>query len=172
MPFKTYSNWLFDGNKDSPVPPELLAYNCPVTQKYAVRMFVLSGELNQFLDEHFNHMGLWYMDKEELFTFLKKCVMDFRIRRNSIPFISSRRKSDKLFDVLKRKLPLMKPGDISLLCQIINKSEDKGSIYYSLGLEKDKKPKKRKLKQKKETPSNISWTEFLEKNFNIMEVEK
>jgi len=166
-------NWLFDGKPSSPVPESLLVYNSPVSQKYVVKMFVLNGELNHFLDENLNNMGLWYSNKEELFKFMKKCVIDFKIRRNSIPYIKRKGSKDKLYDIFRDKLPLLKDYDISLLCDIVNQSDDKDHIYYSLGIEKEKPIKKKKTSTSKKCETeNISSKDFLTKNFRWMEIGK
>ena len=102
MPHKTFNNWLFDGNPKSKIPsgngiPDLLSYKSPINHQYMISMFLNQGRLNHYLDEYFNNMGLYYLDKEELMKFIKKCVIDFKIQRKSLPFIS-RTKNTKLFD--------------------------------------------------------------------------
>lgn len=163
-PYKQYSTWLFDGNPKSEIPKELLKYNSPITVNYALQMFIMNGKLNAFLNEHFNNIGLYYLEKDELFLFLKKCVKDFRIQRGSIPYIPFK-KNEKIFEELRKRCPELKNYDISLLIEVINSSEDKDKIYNALGLEKIEKPKKvKRTKQKKEKEEKTSIKEYLKNN--------
>ena len=171
--YKVWFNWLFDGNIKSPIPkgekiPNILKYNSPITHTYVISLFINNGSLNWFLNKYFNNISLRYLDKEELFYFVKKCVIDFRVKRNSIPFISYR-KNSTLFNSLKKKISVLKDSDVSLLCELIKKSGDT-QIYSSLGIDK---PKKRKLswnKQKNNNTNKISLLDFLSSNFSIIEI--
>ena len=176
MPYKTFQNWLFDGDPKSKIPvgegiPDLLSYKSPITVQYMISLFLNNGKLNCFLNEYFNNISLYYMDKEEMMKFVKKCIFDFKIQRKSLPYIP-RTKNSKLFDALKKKIPIAKKFDISLLCDMVDNSKDKESIYYSLGLEKPETIKKQKglkqtTKKEKETVD-----EFIKNNFKIMELSK
>ncbi len=127
-------------------------------------MFLKNGPLNFYLDKYFNNINLRYLDKKELFTFIKKCVLDFRVGRRDTTFIPFTRKS-KLFGILRNKFPELKNCDISLLCDLIEESDDKEVIYNTLGLEKPKKVKRRKEPKSKKS----TLKEFLAKHFSIME---
>jgi len=129
-------------------------------------MFLTNGPLNYYLDTYFNNINLRYLDKKELFGFIKKCVQDFRINRRDLTFVPWTRKA-KLFGVLRDKLPELKNCDISLLADIIDESDDKDVIYNTLGLEK---PKKMKLKTKRKK-SKVSLKEFMANHFSIMEMK-
>jgi hypothetical protein len=175
-PYFVFQNWLFDGNPKSKVPsgvgvPDLLSYKSPITPQYMITLFLNNGKLNCFLNEYFNNVGLYYMDKEELMRFVKKCIFDFKIQRKSLPFIP-REKNGKLFDSLKKKIPILKKHDISLLCQLIDKSEEKENVYYSLGLEKPETIKKQKGLKKSTKKDKETVKDFLKNNFKIMEIEK
>jgi len=177
MPFKTFNNWLFDGNRNSQIPkaqvdsngkeivPDILKYNSPIGHTYVISLFMRYGELNYYLNQYFNDINLRYLSREELFKFIKKCVLDFRVRRGDLVFYP-RKERVKLFEVLREKLPQLKDDDIFLLCDIIDKSEIKEGIYQSLDLEK---PKKLKLKKsdKKNKIEKISVRAFLEEHFSI-----
>jgi len=174
-PYTVFSNWLFDGSRSSPIPKatekiNLLKYNSPITPTYLISMFVKNGPLNHYLNKHFNNMGLRYLDKEELFKFIKKCVLDFRVRKSDIGYFRYNHQT-KLFNTLREKLSTLKNNDISLLCNIIDKSEDKESIYQTLNIEIVKK-KKVKRGTKKIEKKNISLNDFLKENFSIIEKEK
>jgi len=173
-PYKVFQNWLFDGNPKSEIPkgegiPDLLSYKSPITQQYMISLFLNQGKLNYFLNEYFNNIGLYYLDKYELMKFIKKCVIDFKIQRKSLPFIP-RSRNTKLFETLRRKLPTIKKFEVSLLCNIIDKSEDREKIYYSLGLEKQEKIKKQKGLKKKTKKEKEKVYEFLKSNFRIIEL--
>ena len=176
MPYKTFQNWLFDGNLKTGIPsgdgvPDLLSYKSPITPQYMITMFLNQGKLNHFLDEYFNNMGLYYINKEELMRFMKKCVIDFKVQRNSLPFIP-RTKNTKLFEALKKKIPIMKKNDISLLTEIVDNSDQKGDIYYSLGLEKAETIKKQKGLKKSTKKDKETVEEFLKNNFKTMKIER
>ena len=66
-PYKLFFNWCFDGFKDTPIPnPEiLLKYNSPINETFLIKMFIQNGKLNNYLDTHFNNIGLRYIDKED-----------------------------------------------------------------------------------------------------------
>ena len=172
--YKTWFSWLFDGDIKSPIPkgenvPDILKYNSPITHTYVISIFINNGQLNWFLNQYFNNMNLRYLSKEELFRFAKKCVIDFRVKRKSIPFIPHA-KDDKLFTSLRRKAPMLKREGTNLLCKIIEESNDVDQIYSSLGIDK---PEKRKLswsKKKAKTSGKVTLKEFLSSNFSVMKV--
>lgn len=177
MPYKTFNNWLFDGNKDSPIPkpktddngkvivPDILKYNSPITHTFVISLFLKNGHLNYFLNKYFNDINLRYLTREELFVFIKKCVQDFKISRNQLMFYP-RKQSIILYEKLRDKMPLLKNDDILILCDLIEKSDNKESIFDSLGLQKPVKEKIKKEKKIKE--EKISYSYFLEKHFSTL----
>ncbi len=172
MPFKTFNNWLFDGNRTTPIPDpkggiDILKYNSPITNTFVLSLFMRNGSLNHYLNEYFNNMGLRYLTREELFKFIKKCVMDFRVKRRDTVFYKFRRQ-DKLYSILRDKFPQFKNNDITLLCELIEKSDDKKAIYSSIGLET---PEKKKLKTGKKTvrEGKVSLKVFLAEHFSILQ---
>jgi len=180
VPFKTFLGWVFDGNKNSPLPsprvaddgkvlvPNILAYNSPITATYVISIFLRNGKLNEYLDKHLNNMGLWYLEREELFKFIKKCVIDFRVQRKDLVYLSYKTKN-KLYEILRDRISYLKNDDLELMCTLIDKSEEKSSIYQTLGIEQ---PKKRKIEEKKEEKDKkISLSEFLKEHFSTGEVK-
>jgi len=173
MPFKTYTNWLFDGSRTTPLPKatekvDILKYNSPITHVFALQMFMRHGPLNHYLDEYFNNIGLRYLSKEELFLFVKKCVLDFRVLRRDTVFYKWRHK-DKLYNVLRDKFPELKNDDVSLFAEIIEKDEDRDTIYDTLGLAKPPKKQKVRIGKKKINKKNkIPLDSFMEKHFSII----
>jgi hypothetical protein len=174
MPFKTFNNWLFDGSSESPLPKptekvDILKYNSPITHTFALQLFMRNGNLNHYLDQYFNDINVRYLSKEELFLFLKKCVLDFRVSKRDTVFYPYKAKN-KLYDVLRDKIPELKNNDITLLCEVIEKAEDRDQIYYTLGLEKPLKKEKIKIGKKKiNKDKKIPLKEFLDKHFSILE---
>lgn len=172
MPFRTYNNWLFDGQRNSSIPKtdklDILKYNSPITHTFVISMFLRNGYLNSFLDKYFNDINLRYLTKDELFKFIKKCVMDFKIKKRDIVYYP-RRQKDILFDKLRERIPTLKNDDISLLCEIIEKSDNKNAILESLGMEKEKK---RKFSSKKSSKKKgkLPLSEFLNEHFSIVKL--
>lgn len=177
MPFKTYNNWLFDGSRNTPLPAatekvDILKYNSPITHTFALQMFMRHGPLNFYLDKYFNNIGLRYLSKEELFLFIKKCVLDFRVMRRDTVFFPYRAKN-KLFDVLRDKFPELKNNDVSLLCDVIEGSDEQDTIYETLGLGKPPKKEKIKIgkrKDYKKSTDPLKLKDFMEKHFSTMNV--
>lgn len=178
MPYKTFNKWIFDGNRNSPIPkptftkegkvltPDILKYNSPITHTFALQLFMRHGPLNYYLDKYFNDINVRYLSREELFLFLKKCVMDFKVNKRDTVFYPWKSKT-KLFNILTVKLPELKGYDVSLLCDIIEQSPDKPSIYNALNLEVPKK-KKLKVGKKVKAKNKISVKEFVEEHFSII----
>jgi hypothetical protein len=178
MPFKTYFNWLFDGNIKSPIPspktddddkvivPNILKYNSPITSKFAISVFLKNPPLNKYLDQYFNNISLYSIPKEELLYFIKKCVIDFHIGRYGTTYYR-RGYNDKLYNIIEKKCPYLKSYEVDFVCLMINRSDRKSSIYNSLGLEP---PKKQKIKTKKRKAVKMSLKNFLAENFSIMEI--
>jgi len=178
MPFRTFNSWLFDGSRESKFPeprysddgsviiPDLLKYNSPITHTYVISMFLKNGSLNYYLNTYFNNINLRYLEKKELFTFIKKCVLDFKVGRKDTIFVPFTRKT-KLFGELRNKCPELKNCDISLLVDLVDESDNKEAIYNTLGLEK---PKKLKIKKERKK-TKISLKEFMASHFSIMEMK-
>lgn len=167
-PYQLFWNWCFDNKPDSPVPnPEvLLKYNSPINSTFLLKSFVRHAKLNHYLNIYLNNIGIYYIEREELFYFIKQCIKDFKVKRKEIHY-SSYRTRDVLFEKLNIKLPYLKNYDIELLSGIIQRSSDRDSIYSALGLEKPKKQKlKKRVQQKK-----ITLRSFLQTNFKKVKVK-
>jgi hypothetical protein len=179
MAYKTFNNWLFDGKRHSTIPtpkvddngkiviPDILKYNSPITHTFIVSLFLRNGSLNKFLNKHFNDINLRYINKEDLFKFIKMCVIDFKIKKRDIMFYR-RKPRYLLYEKLREKMPLLKNDDINLLCEIVEKSNNKDSIYDSLGLDKPKKMKMKKAK--KIEGKKISVNKLLNDHFSMIDV--
>jgi|GEM_PF-2281972 len=181
MPYKTFFNWLFDGDINSEIPkqrtddkgkvitPDILKYNSPITHTYVVSIFLRHAPLTLYLNEYFNNINLRYLDKEDLFRFIKKCVQDFRIKRNDTVYYP-RKDRQKLFEILRERTPQLKDHDLFLLCDLIEKSDKKDQIYSALGTTVPKKEqmKIKKNKSKNDVGKKISLSKFMERHFSIV----
>jgi hypothetical protein len=167
--FQEFFDWLFNGDFKSPIPKEVLKSSSPISQQYAISIFLAHSKLNNYLDENFNNINLWYLDKSELFIFLKKCVKDFKVNRRSLVYVSWNRTS-KIYDELRKRIPNLKANEITYLVEIIDKSEIKDEIYSALSLDKVEKPKMTKKSKKNDENKTITIEEFLSSNFKFIEV--
>lgn len=171
-PFKVFLNWLFDSNIDSEIPykQELLKYNSPITETYLISMFRKCLKLNYYLDTYLNSINLRYLEKEELFKFIKKCVIDFKITRYQV-WSSWPKKESNLYKNLQLKIPIIKNDEIDILCNIIENLTDenlKDSIFASLKLSK---PIKKKLKRETKNQiknEKVSLENFIQDTFSIV----
>ena len=172
MPYRTFNNWLFDGDRTSQIPKpkngiDILKYNSPITHTHVISLFLNNGVLNHYLDTYFNNINLRYLTREELFKFIKKCVMDFKIRKRDLVFYPRRRRF-QLYEKLREKIQTVKNDDLFLLCDIIEKSKNKDAIYSTLGLEK---PKKQKIKKSKKIKKEKISLEGLMEHFSTIEIK-
>jgi len=167
--YSTFFNWAFSGNIKDPIPqgesiPEILKYNSPINATFLMKTFVTNAKMNHYLNKYINNIGIRYIDKKELFFFIKQCIIDFKVKRKDIHYINWERQN-LLYSKVSKKFPLLKKDETLLLCNIIDKLETKDSIYRSLGI--DKKEAK-KVKKKKRTSNKISARNFIAKYFNTI----
>ena len=123
-----------------------------------------NGPLNHYLNKYLNTAWIFGIDKEELMIFIKRCVIDYKVKKGSL-FYTKRRSQDKLFDILREKITYLKNDDISLLAYQIASSPRRDEIYETLGLEV---PKVKKTKKKK--PKKISQKLYLSENYVIIDL--
>lgn len=173
MPFKTFINWLFDGNSNTPVPDELVKPSSPISQLYCISLFMKCGKLNWYLNKYFNNYNVFQIPKEEFFKFIKKCIRDYKISRKDIWYFSKKQKQDKLFDILSSRNPDLKKHEILLLCDIINNSKEKDEVLQGLGIKADSKKEKTKKKKNndKKNQKNKNVDSFISENFVYVELE-
>jgi len=166
--FSQYFSWLFDGDLKSHPPADVIKPNSPISNLYIVSSFLLHGKLNSYLNTYFNNFNLSSIDKEELMMFMKRAIKDLKVARKHISYIPWK-KTDTMTNELKKRLPEVKEFEIPLLVDIIEKSEDRDSIYSALGLDKLKTTRekgKKKVVEKKASNKKITVEEFLKKNFS------
>lgn len=166
--FYDFFNWLYDKNLKSELPnkDELLKYNSPITPVFLMKVFINSPKIVMFFDQYINNVNSWYVDKEEFFRFFKKCIIDFKIQKDSQLYYQQTRKNE-LFEKLRSKISILKNDDLMLLCEIVERNKDKDAIYSSLGI-----TKAQKTKTKKEKGDKVSFQEFIDINFSIIEIEQ
>jgi len=166
-PYKVFWDWCFDTKKDSPIPMQdvLLKYNSPITQQFLLKSFVRHAHLNNYLNDWLNNVGIYYIEREELFLFIKKCIQDFKVKRKDIQFIKYQPRQI-LVEKLRSKFPTLKVYDVELLSAIIQHSAERDSIYSALGMEKPKTQKLKKVKRVKKTLAK-----FLKENFTKVQVK-
>jgi DNA repair photolyase len=100
--------------------------------------------------------------------FLKKSVYDMRLGRNSISYISNKKTKTDMIDVVEPYFPFLKKYEIADIVDKIENSDDKDSIYESLGLNKYKKDKiKKKTESVKKEKKKQTVQEFLNENFRL-----
>ena len=77
-PYKLFWNWVFDWSMKTSIPkPEvLLKYNTPITPVFLLKSMIKIGKLNYYLNSYMNNIGIYSIDKEELFLFFKKAVLE------------------------------------------------------------------------------------------------
>lgn len=168
MPFKTFFDWAFDGNIKNPIPEkegiDLLKYNSPIHATFLLKIFVNNAKLNHYLNQYLNNIGVRYIEKEDLFYFIKQCIIDFKVNRRSIHYVQWS-SQDALFNKMVQKFPLLKKDELSIACEIIENSDERDAIYRSFGIDKSKFEKK-KIKAK--TEEKISVKNFIAKNFSMI----
>lgn len=183
MPWKTFTNYLFDGKYHTDPPEEITKPSSPISNLYCISLFMKCGNLNHYLNQYLNNYGVFYIPKDEMFKFIKRCVRDFKISKRDIWYYSKKQKKNELYDVLSDRYPLLKEYEIYDLCDKINNSDDKNDILQALGLKSNvkkhkisKKDKKKENMNKKnnkvEEYNDLKINDFLTKNFVLIELEK
>jgi len=174
--YSIFFDWLFDGRINTPIPThpdfDLFKYNSPINETFLLKMFIKNGPLNHLLNDY-NNLGVRYLERSELFFFIKSCVIGFKIKRKDIHYTPYRRTA-AIFDKLKSKYPTLKDHEISLLAEQVEKMEDdkKNAIYRALGIEKKKKvTTKKKKKSTSKVSKSINLKSFISDNFELYPME-
>lgn len=166
--FYDFFNWLYDKNLKSELPnkDELLKYNSPITPVFLMKVFINSPKIVMFFDQYINNMNAWYVDKEEFYRFFKKCIIDFKIKKDSQLFYQQTRKNE-LFEKLRSKVSILKNDDLMLLCDVVERDKNKDSIYSALGI-----TKAHKTSSRKKNGDKIPLQEFIDTHFSIIQIEQ
>ena len=164
--FKSFTSWLFDGEIDSKLQKsdEILKYNSPINHKFILTCFMQVPKFNAYLNEELNSFELYRLDKMELLTFLKRCVIDLRLTSSRHYTWRNNRyiRLSKLHNVLSKRYPYLKQYEITTLCNTIDNmpKDEKDKYYATFGLDivKEQKIKRRQKtkggKTKKGLPSS------------------
>lgn len=181
IPFRTFLDWAFDGSKETDIPkpevdsggnvitPDILAPSGPLNNRYVISLFMKNPKMSLYLNKYFNNVNLWYLDKETLFIFLKRCIIDFKVRRGELIFFKKNTNKEELVEKLESRFPELKHDDIQLLYEKIEDSSQKNAIYHSFGLKRISKRKVKKEKKIKKYSNKTSLKNFIKKNFEIVE---
>lgn len=158
-----FLNWLFDRNLDSDIPykEDILRYDSPISNTYVISLFNKHLKFNYLLDKYFNNIGIRSIDKMELFLFIKKAIIDFKISKY-VAWSFWPKKQPKLFYELQKRFPILKPYEIDLMIENIKKSGQYDNICATL---KISEPIIEKTKHKK-----MSLSTFLS-YFSIQKIE-
>ena len=188
MAYRSFFKWMFDGDLKSPLPNYVDARKgkisvadniSPINQHFLIKLFINNANINSYFDKYLNNIYLWSIPKEELMLFVKKCAYDFKVSRRTIPFFPRKENKTKLFNALTSKFPLLKNYEIDYLCDVIESSSNKNSIYATLGLDVSKKKKVNKKNKKSkqnssflttENETKLSLDEFIANNFKLKQI--
>ena len=137
-PWHTFNKWLYDGSMTSKIPTELL------TDKSIGIMNLLyyfrASKYGVVISNLFNNWDLFTLDRVEVLYFMKECVYRTGYKppfNNKVPA-----KKSKLHDYLKERHPFLKSDEVFMLVDIIDNSDEKDSIYETLGIYSPGKAKK------------------------------
>ena len=139
------NRWLFDGSKTTIIPEDVIK-DKSISQLYLLYYFQ-SSHYNLYINNTFNNYGLFAMDREEIFQFLKDCISSTGYRP---PFIKrTPKKKNRLVDSLVEKYPYLKKEEIFMMVELIDASDEKDSIYEMFGFYMPKKKKITKAEAKR-----------------------
>lgn len=142
-PWKLLDNWYYDGSTQTPIPEEVIKSN--IVGGQSILYMFMASKYSPFISKVFNNWETFKLDPAEVMMFLKQTIQLSGFQ----PDFIRRYKSTKtdLFSKLRPRYPALKSDDINLLCDLIEKREDKEVIYETLGMLKTKKKKHPKSKK-------------------------
>jgi len=154
-PYTILNRWLYDGNKQSKIPNDLLVSGA-IGPQYLLYFFKGSRYL-VYINKIFNNYWIYQLDKEEVFTMLKDIVMRTGFRPTF--YKTASKAKIKLIEILRRKFPTLKIAEINMLADKIEKSEDRDAVFETLGLQKSVS-KKRTTKEQLEQIKQVSTQDY------------
>jgi len=135
------TKWLYDGSQITEIPSQVVE-DYSIGNQFLL-FFFRGSEYLPYISETFNNYNLFALEKSEVFKMLKSMVQATGFTQKWYPY--PKKTKVKLIDALKPKFPFLKEYDLGILADQIDKSDDKESIYESLGLSaKAKKTKSKK----------------------------
>lgn len=138
--YSLLTKWLYDGSKTTTIPSQVVD-DYSIGNQFLLFFFRGSVYL-PYISSTFNNYNLFALEKSEVFTMLKSMIQSTGFTQKWYPY--PKKGKVKLIEALKPKFPYLKEYDLSLLADQIDQSEDKESIYESLGLSDKAKKKKNK----------------------------
>lgn len=173
-PYKLFWDWVFNGIPKSPLPsgegiPDLLGYKSPINETFLLKSFIKCQAFSLYLNKYLNNIGIRYIEKIDLFLFIKSSVVDFKISRYDVFFSNQWKSSSKLYGKLRLRYKDLKDDEISYMCELIDISQKKDLYYTSLGLDIVKKQVLKINNKKNKKNKSISLNQLLE-NFTLMDV--
>jgi hypothetical protein len=142
-PYTILTRWLHDGSKTTNMPPEL--ENDKLISPTFLLYYFQQSKYILYLSNLFNNYFIYQLNKADIFKFMKQCVLDSGYKP---PFLEKEKTTrNKLYKILKLKFPYLKSYEIDSLITIVDKSDDKDSIYETFGLYLPKKKKSTKADQ-------------------------
>jgi hypothetical protein len=177
-PYTILNHWLFDNNRNSEIPQELID-DKSIGPQY-VLYFFQGSSYQRFISELFNNYSVYQLDRIEMFKMIKEAARLSGFRPRFIKRFSESK--TKLTKALKKKYPYLKYEDVSYLADQIDECDEQESIYEMLNLKAPRKYKTKKetLKQVKELKnqpkeelkvesSAYGWKDLLD-NFTLQEL--
>jgi len=137
--------WLFDGSKTSPIPKEVV--NDKKIGPNHLLYFFSGTQHGVYISKYFNNFGIYQLDRLEVFGMIKDIVQ----KTAYVPKWKKRfhETRSKIFKELWRKYPYLKPDDINLLADNLEKMDCRDTVFEMFGIEKPKM-----IKEKKSTPKD------------------
>jgi len=163
-PYTILNKWLYDGNRESKVPNEILVGGA-IGPQYLLYFFKGSKYL-VYINKIFNNFYIYQLNKEEIFTMLKDIVIRTGYRPKF--YKTASRTKIKLIESLRKKLPTLKIAEINILANKIENSDYRDSVFETLGLEKGinkKRTTKQQLEQIKQDNTQKDYSDC------VMEVD-
>jgi hypothetical protein len=179
-PYTILNKWLFDNNKNSVIPEEIVK-DKSINSHY-ILYFFQGSKYQMLISEMFNNYGVYSLDRLEVFKLIKEAVRMSGFRPAFIPRYNNSK--TKLSNALKAKFPYLKYNDVNLLVDQIEVDDDRDVYYEMLNLKAPKKHKTKKeafnkLKELKSKPKEVikevvksnayTWSELID-NFEIKEI--
>jgi hypothetical protein len=159
-PYTLLNRWLYDGSNKTEMD-ESLREDKSIGPQYLLYYFK-DSVYNLTINRIFNNYNIYKLDRLEILKFLKQCVLKTGYKPTFLPRYNDN--ESKISKLLKQRFPYYKKDDINLLVDYIDKSDQKDSIYETLGLYNP-----RKIKTKKKDKDRIK--EFMELE-KVVEVKK
>jgi len=149
-PWTLLNRWYHDGSSQTPIPQEVLA--AKIVGGQTILYYFMNSEFSPFINQVFNNWDTFQLPQEDILQFIKTSI---QLSGYSDKFFKRfKEERSQLHAKLRSKYPLLKNDDLNLLCDIIDKRDDKDVIYETLGLKKPTKTKISKSKDKSDKKEN------------------